>query len=108
MKTSTQKIIDDAMQLDPSARALVAETLLESLDLGADFEVSEAWRTEIQRRCAEIDGGAVTMIPWDQALAGLRAKYGQSQPAGILTPSPRQTLPPSSTAASVANSPAGS
>ena len=35
MKTSTQKIIDDAMQLDPSARALVAETLLESLDLAA-------------------------------------------------------------------------
>ena len=77
MKTSTQKIIDDAMQLDPSARALVAETLLESLDLGADFEVSEAWRTEIRRRCAEIDGGTLTLIPGDQALAGLRAKYGQ-------------------------------
>ena len=57
MKTSAQKIIDDAMQLDSSARALVAETLLESLDLGADFEVSEAGRIEIQRRCAEIDGG---------------------------------------------------
>jgi hypothetical protein len=77
MKTSAQKIINDAMQLDPGARALVAETLLESLDLGDDFEVSEAWRTEIRRRCAEIDGAAVTMIPGDQALAGLRAKYGQ-------------------------------
>ena len=77
MKTSTQKVIDDAMRLDPSARALVAETLLESLNLGADFEVSEAWRTEIQRRCAEIDGAALTLIPGDQALAGLRAKYGQ-------------------------------
>jgi hypothetical protein len=68
---------DDDVQLDPSARALVAETLLESLDLGADFEVSEAWRPEIRRRCAEIDGGAATMIPGDQALARLRAKYGQ-------------------------------
>ena len=80
MKTSTQKIIDDAIQLDPSARPLVAETLLENLDLGADFEVSEAWRTEIQARCAEIDGGAVTLIPGDQALSGLRAKYGQCCP----------------------------
>jgi hypothetical protein len=77
MKTSAQKIINDAMQLDPGARALVAETLLESLDLGDDFEVSEAWRTEIRHRCAEIDGGAVTLIPGDQALAELRAKYGQ-------------------------------
>ena len=77
MKTSAQKIINDALQLDPSARALVAETLLESLDLGTDFEISEAWRTEIQRRCAEIDGGAVTLIRGDQALAGLRAKHGQ-------------------------------
>ena len=77
MKTSTQKVIDDAMQFDPSARALVAETLLESLDLGADFDASEAWRTEIQRRCVEIDGGAVTLIPGDQARAGLRAKHGQ-------------------------------
>ena len=108
MKTSTQKIINHAMQLDPSARAMVAETLLESLDLGADFEVSEAWRTEIQRRCAEIDGGAVTMIPGDQALAGLRAKYGQWPPAGIPTPWPRRTPRPSSTATSVANSPPGS
>jgi hypothetical protein len=77
MKTSTQKIINDAMPLDPRARALVAETLLESLDIGADFDVSEAWRIEIKRRCAEIDGGALTLIPGDQALAGLRAKYGQ-------------------------------
>jgi hypothetical protein len=77
MKTTAQKIIDDALQLDEGARALVAETLLESLDLGADFEVSEAWRTEVQRRCAEIDGGAVTLIPGDHALTGLRAKYGQ-------------------------------
>jgi hypothetical protein len=77
MKTSTQNIIADAMQLDPSARARVAETLRESLDLGADFEVSEAWRTQIRRRCAEIDGGAVTLIAGDQALVGLRAKYGQ-------------------------------
>ena len=77
MKTSTQKIIDDALKLDAGARTLVAEALLESLDVGPDFEVSEAWRAEIRRRCAEIDGGAVTLVLGDQALAGLRAKYGQ-------------------------------
>jgi hypothetical protein len=77
VKTRTQKIIDDAMQLEPGARALVAETLLDSLDLGPDFDVSETWHAEIGRRCADIDGGAVNLIHGDQALAELRAKYGQ-------------------------------
>jgi len=77
VKTRTQKIIDDAMQLEPGARALVAETLLESLDLGTDFDVSETWHAEIGRRCADIDGGALNLIRGDQALAELRAKYGQ-------------------------------
>lgn len=76
MKANTQQIIDDAMQLDSNARALIAETLLESLDIGADFEVSEQWRREIARRCAEIDSGAVAIISGERALADLRAKYG--------------------------------
>ena len=75
MTTDIQKIIEDAMRLDPNARALIVETLLESLEVGTDFEVSADWRAEIRRRCAEIDSGAVTMIPGDQALAQLRAKY---------------------------------
>jgi len=76
MKTDPQRIIDDAMQLDPSARALIAETLLESLDVGPDFEVSQAWLAEVRRRCAEIESGAVTLIPGDHALGELRTKYG--------------------------------
>ena len=76
MKTDPQRIIEDAMQLDPSARALIAETLLESLDVGPDFEVSQAWLAEIRRRCEEIESGAVTLIPGDKALGELRAKYG--------------------------------
>lgn len=75
MTTDIQKIISEAMQLDSSARAFIVETLLESLEVGTDFEVSAEWRAEIQRRCAEIDSGAVTLIPGDQAIAELRTKY---------------------------------
>jgi len=76
MKTDPQRIIDDAMQLDPRARPLIAESLLESLDVGPDFEVSQAWLAEIHRRCADIESGAVTLIPGDKGLDELRAKYG--------------------------------
>jgi len=77
MQTDAQQIIDDALRLDSHARALIAETLLESLDMEADFEVSQQWRQELARRCAQIDAGDVALIPGDSVLAGLRAKYGQ-------------------------------
>jgi putative addiction module component (TIGR02574 family) len=77
MNASAEQILEEAMRLDPRTRALVAEALLETLDVGPDFEVSEAWRAEIRRRCAEIDSGAVSLIPGEQALAQLRAKYEQ-------------------------------
>ncbi|WP_295426974.1 addiction module protein [uncultured Thiodictyon sp.] len=77
MQTNAQQIIDDALRLDSHARALIAETLLESLDMEADFEVSQQWRQELARRCAQIDAGEVALIPGDLVLAGLRAKYGQ-------------------------------
>ena len=76
MKPDPQKIIDDAMQLEPQGRALVAEALLESLDLDADAEISEAWQEEIRQRCDAIDQGTVALLPGDQVLAEFRRKYG--------------------------------
>jgi len=75
MTTDIQRIIEEAMQLDSNARAFIVETLLGSLDVDTDLDLSAEWRAEIRRRCAEIDTGAVTLIPGDQALAQLRAKY---------------------------------
>jgi hypothetical protein len=75
MKPDPKKLIDEAMQLEPASRALVAEALLESLDLEPDVEVSEEWREEIRRRCAAIDQGAVALAHGEQVIADLRAKY---------------------------------
>ena len=75
MRPDPQKIIDEAMLLEPTSRALVAEALLESLDFGDDFEISKHWREEIRRRCEEIDQNTIKLIPSEQVLAGLRRKY---------------------------------
>jgi putative addiction module component (TIGR02574 family) len=75
MKVNAKKILEEAMQLEPSTRALIAETLLESLDFGEDFEVSQAWREEIQRRCEQIDRGEVELIDSDTVMAELRKQY---------------------------------
>jgi len=75
MKPDPKKLINEAMQLEPASRALVAETLLESLDIGADFEVTEEWQAEIRRRCEAIDKGAIDLVQGDQVLDNLRRKH---------------------------------
>lgn len=75
MKTNAKKVLEEAMQLEPGSRAMIAETLLESLDFEEDFEVSQAWREEIQRRCEQIDRGEVELIDSDTVMAELRKKH---------------------------------
>jgi putative addiction module component (TIGR02574 family) len=75
MSPNAKKILEEAMQLEPTARALIAETLLESLDFEEDFEVSQAWRDEIQRRCEQIDRGEVELIDSDTVMGELRKKH---------------------------------
>ena len=74
-KPDPKKILDEAMQLEPTARAFVAETLLESLDLDQDFAVSQEWLVEIQRRCAEIDSGNATLLDNAMVINEMRGKY---------------------------------
>jgi hypothetical protein len=61
MSTAVEKIVAEALALGPEARALVAERLIESLDIAPDAEISPAWREELGRRCREIDDAAVTL-----------------------------------------------
>lgn len=75
MKPSPQKIIEDAMQLEPESRAFVAESLLQSLDFEEDFSLSEEWKQEIRRRCQEIDSGQAALIEGEKVLSQLRKKY---------------------------------
>lgn len=70
-----KQITEQAFQLPEAARELLAEALVESLDSGDFFELSEAWRAEIEKRCAELDQGIMQPIPAEQVLAKLRANY---------------------------------
>ncbi|MBU2514220.1 addiction module protein [bacterium] len=61
MDENTEKTINEALGLPAQIRAWLAEKLLESLDTGEAFEVSEEWKIEIQKRCASIDKGRVEL-----------------------------------------------
>ena len=75
MKPNPQKVLDEAMQLEPTTRAFIAETLLESLDFEENFEISVAWQEEIRRRCEEIDSGKAKLVNSEIVFAELRKRY---------------------------------
>ena len=67
MSADPEKIIRDAMELPPEARAAIAGSLLESLDTIVDANAEAEWEREIARRMSDIDSAAVRPIPWSEA-----------------------------------------
>jgi putative addiction module component (TIGR02574 family) len=66
MKKDAIQILESALSLPQQARAFLAEKLIESLDTDVDFYLSEEWRKEISRRCAQIDQGEVSLVASDE------------------------------------------
>ncbi len=75
MAEKIKDIVDSVLALPVNSRAYIAEVLLESLDFEEDFQISDEWLKEINKRCREIDEGKVELIPGDEGLAQLQNKY---------------------------------
>ena len=71
METQLEILESEALKLTPGERAALAQRLLASLD--EDAEIEDAWATEVERRIAEVESGAVQVIPIAEALARVRA-----------------------------------
>lgn len=67
MNVAIQEILNTVLQLPDSDRADLAASLLESLDQPFDSDAQAAWAEEIGRRLAELDGGTVRPVPWEEA-----------------------------------------
>jgi len=59
--TTVEKIVSEALELPPVARAFVAEKLIESLDVAGAGELSPKWKDEVRRRCNELDQATVEL-----------------------------------------------
>jgi putative addiction module component (TIGR02574 family) len=71
METQLEKLESEALKLTVGERAALAQRLLASLD--EDAEIEDAWAAEIERRIADVESGAVQVIPIAEALARVRA-----------------------------------
>jgi putative addiction module component (TIGR02574 family) len=74
MKTY-EDIINAALALPPSARAMLAEHLLESLDAEDQERIDSLWAEEAERRDREIEDGVVKTIPGEEVMNRLRSRY---------------------------------
>lgn len=73
MTSSVEVLEVEVLQLPPSERAYLVERLIASLDV--DPEIEEAWAVEVERRLAEIESGAITLLPGSDVLAKLKAEF---------------------------------
>lgn len=67
MRPETEKLLAEALQLPPQARAALAGQLIESLDKEVDEDAEAAWSAEIARRVKELETGRVKAVPWSEA-----------------------------------------
>lgn len=73
MALPLETVETEALQLSAGERALLVERLIASFDF--DQETEEAWAAEVERRDAEIQTGAVSLLAGPEALAKLRAEF---------------------------------
>jgi len=73
MSSTLEQLTALALDLPAEQRAVLAETLLESIE--PTPPLSPEWEAEIARRVAEVDRGEVTCRPWSEVMQELRTQY---------------------------------
>ena len=73
MSSALESLETEALRLSAAERERLVERLIASLDF--DPELEEAWAAEVERRNAEIESGAVALVPGEEALARLKVQF---------------------------------
>lgn len=69
------ELFQRARELAPEDRARLAEELLASLEGDLEPAVDAAWDEELRKRIAEVESGAVSLLPGAETLARLKAEF---------------------------------
>ena len=71
------ELLKKALALPDQERAVLAGSLIDSLDTTVDDDAEAAWQEEIARRLKEVETGKVKTIPWDEVRKKGRARLSQ-------------------------------
>ena len=71
MAKSARELFEEAMKLDPEERTTLLRLLIDGVHAESEEGVEDAWRTEIERRMAELGSGTVETLPWEELMTRL-------------------------------------
>jgi putative addiction module component (TIGR02574 family) len=75
-----KRILEAAMALPDSERAMLAAVLTDSLGDGSTpEEIEAAWLLEVKRRIADLDSGRSVPVPWEEVRQELHAKIERAR-----------------------------
>ena len=71
---TNEQVENEALKLNPQARAELAEKLLRSLEELSEEEIKRLWAEEALRRDAELDAGKASMRDAEDVFKDARAR----------------------------------
>ena len=74
-----EEIREEALRLTRRQRLKLAQELHASGMTAEERQVEHAWITEVERRMQAFEDGTAALIPGDQVIRELRAKYAAPQ-----------------------------
>ena len=75
MGRSYEEVQEEALELSVEERSRLAEDLLDSLLTDEERAIEQEWLEVAERRRAEVDAGTATLIPAEDVIRELKAKY---------------------------------
>ena len=79
MTEAARDLFERAKALPPAERAALADALYATLEEPASDEDLAAERAELERRILDVEEGRVKPVPFDEALAQVRAHLARSR-----------------------------
>ena len=80
MARTLDELREEAMKLGVEERGALADAIWESLLTDEEREIQQSWIEEAERRLQEMEEGTVELIPGEQVIRELRAKYAAPKP----------------------------
>ncbi len=77
MPMTLEQLAEEALALPSESRALLADRIVESLDVRELSDLDQLWATEAKRRRDEVREGRVKTIPGDEAFLEVRRAVGR-------------------------------
>lgn len=74
--SGTKKIIDEALSMPAEDRAIIADSLLKSLNM-PEAEIDKEWTELARKRLAELVSGEVKVVPGNEVFDRINKRFAR-------------------------------